>query len=236
MLSKMSVNPTHSRETQNTYQFMKRVRSLLGQFLFSAGFLGLFAGTILLARWGMLTLLTEKRLSAESRGWPTTQGTVVSSRLDKYRRESPGCRPRIVYRYQVAGRTYKSHRISFQQSRSCREAEMAISNHPVNGSVEVHYRPGDPGEAVLLPATWNNDGFLVFGVVMMSLLVLAVLPLGGIGLLGLLPMHLVRKLIGRQNESNQLLSLWLFPFVLLFKLIQLPFTPVQRQDQDRRTL
>lgn len=40
---------------------MNRGLSLLSRFLSSTGFLGVFVGAIVLARWGMLDLLAEKR-------------------------------------------------------------------------------------------------------------------------------------------------------------------------------
>lgn len=215
----------------DTRPVMKRGPSLLGRFLFSAGFLGLFVGAVLLARMGMLDLLSEKHLSAESCNWEITQGTVISSSLDKDRRGSPGCHPRITYRYQVAGKTYESNRVSFQQSWLCYDAEMAVNSRPVNGPVEVHYRPGDPAEAVLLPATWDGEGFFVFIVIMMSILLYAALILAAIGLLGLMPMSLVRKLFEREPEDILRYSFWLFPLVFFVKVILLPFTCIFKRGK-----
>jgi hypothetical protein len=209
---------------------MPHTSQIVGRWLLSVAFLAMFLGTVVLARLGVRSLLEDRRLSAESAHWPTTQGLVVSSSLDEGRRGSPGCRPRIRYRYVVDGRSYESRRVSFQVAWSCWHAELAARSHPAQHPVRVYYRPTDPAESVLEPNTWDNDGFLGFILVLMTLLILGALPLATLGLLGLVPVAWAKGLTLQGKRASLPFGLWLFPFLVLGKILLLPLAPFRRRE------
>lgn len=224
-----SENHPHS-EIADTRLAMYRKPSILARLLFSGCSFGVFIGFILLARYLLLLHLSEKDLSAESIFWASTRGTVINSSLDKGDRYS-GCHPDIAYRYQVAGKTFENNKVSYQMAWLCRDAETFVNSHVVNGPVDVHYRPDDPEVAVLLPATWDGDGFFIYIAILMSILVYFSLIFGAFGLLGLMPKHMVRYFFELQAKSNMFRQIWLFPLVALVTVILLPFMKKNRQNE-----
>jgi len=208
---------------------MNRNPSIMGRLLFSGCSFGIFLGVILLVRFLLLDQITEKDLSAESISWPTTQGIVTYSLLDDGGRYSKD-HPDITFQYQVEGKTFENNRVSYQTSWLYRDAENFVDNHSVNGPVDVHYRPDDPGVSVLLPGTWDGNGFFIFFAIMMSILVYISLIFLVPGILGLMPMHLVRYYCEQQSKSKMFRQIWLFPLVALVSVILLPFMKINRQN------
>jgi hypothetical protein len=97
--------------------------------------------------------------AGESTGWPAVPGTVVRSSVQEERsttRSGPPTvthRPVVVYRYEVNGTPHEGQRIAFGEYATGDPADAAqvIARYPAGGQVSVHYRPDDPGQAVLEP-------------------------------------------------------------------------------------
>jgi hypothetical protein len=95
-----------------------------------------------------------------SEGWPTAEGTVVSSGVEQKR--SAGRRRRgggrtyhaeIVYEFTVDGTPFKGTRVAygdFGTSRSAHARRIA-DRYPPGTPVTVHYMEDDPEECVLEP-------------------------------------------------------------------------------------
>lgn len=107
----------------------------------------------------LVHVATQKRQARES--WGTAEGRVVESIVEA--RNPPGTdRPsvrfgaRVVYDYTVAGKAYRSERVSFdgtlwRETRAAAEADRA--RYPEGAKVTVFYDPERPERAVLdLPA------------------------------------------------------------------------------------
>ncbi|MCG9886716.1 MAG: DUF3592 domain-containing protein [Cyanobacteria bacterium] len=137
--------------------------------LFSLPFLGI----------GVLLLLLGSRevISAwESVHWPTAQGQITASsireRHRRSRRSTLGTAThsaQVRYQFVVDRQRFEGDRIAYGDHGSSdrRHAEGIISRYPQGKTVTVHYRPGQPTDALLEPGiqlqTWFLPGFgLIF--------------------------------------------------------------------------
>ena len=78
--------------------------------------------------------------------WPTTTGTIATvERVKRLFRSLP----RVVYAYAVDGKDYRSERVSFASGYRPKEVDEVLSRYSVGQTVPVHYKPEQPGEAVL---------------------------------------------------------------------------------------
>ena len=117
---------------------------------------------------------------AEARQWPSTEGRVVASlverdRRDGYETDSQGRRrhyvdttyhARVEYSYQVDGRTYTSDRIWIADGEAWEErsgAEDFIAQYPPGSEVELVYNPTDPSDAALIVDAPTRLIFIVTG-------------------------------------------------------------------------
>jgi hypothetical protein len=97
--------------------------------------------------------------AADSVGWPTVAGTVVSSRVEhstthRRGRTTHSHSAHVSYRYAVAGRALESSRIGFRMHGSTEsEARAIVERYPGGASVTVHHSPDDPTVACLEPGT-----------------------------------------------------------------------------------
>lgn len=97
------------------------------------------------------------RLARESSGWPTVEGEIVRSAVDKeVSTTSPGrgsvtYRAVVHYRYRVADVDYAGERVALGEYATAdpADAEAIVGRYPVGRRLPVHYRPGAPGTAVL---------------------------------------------------------------------------------------
>ena len=126
---------------------------------------------------------TARHLRAQ-RVFATTTGQVARAWSEHDRRSAV---PRLVYRYEVNGRSYESDRLAFgfPRSMSREEAQQFVEAHPVGGAVTVHYDPQQPGESVIqrdVP-TWR------------WFMLVAILPFVAIG--ALLVLYTVRLAVRR---------------------------------------
>jgi hypothetical protein len=97
--------------------------------------------------------------------WPTAEGTVVSSGIDKRERET---KPHVVYTYAVGGIEYTSTQISFDlfdKPGGEGRVETIVARYPEGKQVAVHFDPGSPATAVLEPGVYSPFFMpLLFGV------------------------------------------------------------------------
>lgn len=94
---------------------------------------------------------TNFYLGLASMSWPSAEGQVKVSRIDRTISTSPG--PVLVYSYQVGDRRYRSSRIQFKsleaQSSSEAAVQALLDQYPVGSRVEVYFDPAKPSRAVL---------------------------------------------------------------------------------------
>ena len=127
----------------------------------SAGCLAVFAGIFVVAGLAALFVITVRPTyrSWQASRWPTTQGTVLSSKLDVNRNSDGGDTYRIDvrYRYAVAGRDFESNQydatgVSIHSGFGLDKMRAAVAAHPPGSTVVVHYDPADPADAMLSTA------------------------------------------------------------------------------------
>jgi hypothetical protein len=147
------------------------------------------AGIVFLAAFGLGGVVMTRDLvrALQSRHWPTTTGTVVTSIVEKKGSSRPGSAPayfgRVSYRYQVGGVTHTASQVSFGEhgESGTGHAKEVVARYPAGSQVKVHYRPDSPAVAVLEPGA----GFFNW---IMPLVCLLVCP-------GSLILWLVRRLV-----------------------------------------
>lgn len=117
-----------------------------------------------------------------SESWPTTEGTIIESELDRKRdKKSTTYTASVVFRYQVAGEKFEGDEIWFGQYSSSNRSEMQklVNEYPVGQDVKVYYSPDDPSTAVLKPGAFTSS-YMVYGIGMVFLVIgclLALIPL-----------------------------------------------------------
>lgn len=136
--------------------------------------------TILIGGFLGIAGLERALLGRGSAGWPTTRGTVLSSEIEAVMVNDdaslvPGgqkveYRPRITYAYTVAGRTLTNHQYSVDElSYSQHSAASVVRKHRPGSTVTVHYRRGQPDQAVLAVGStfrsWGLAGAGIYAVV-----------------------------------------------------------------------
>ena len=91
--------------------------------------------------------------SYDSKEWPTTKGKVFVSRVVRDQ-DSDGdvtYRSDIRYVYKVDGQVYECSRIQFgwRSNQSRKETQQEVAKYPLDSTVNVHYYPKNPKNAVL---------------------------------------------------------------------------------------
>ena len=101
--------------------------------------------------------------SYESVNWPSASGIVVSSEIDK-RRKNNGTTysAEILYDYTVDGEAFSSNRVSYGDlgSSNPSRARKIVNRYPKGSTVEVYYMPGKPEESVLETGIQKSTYFL----------------------------------------------------------------------------
>ncbi len=99
------------------------------------------------------------RRAAASADWPTTQGVIVSSEVERVRRNDPDrgwtttFHARISYGYSVGGEPYTGDRVGIGDygSNTNHRARSVVRRYPVGSHVTVYYDPDRPRIALLEP-------------------------------------------------------------------------------------
>jgi len=109
---------------------------------------------------GMLVIgVIGLRQAAASRDWPTTQGVIVSSAVERVRRNDPDrgftttFHARISFNYSVGGEPYTGDRVGFGDygSNTNHHARSVVRQYPVGSQVTVYYDPNRPQSSLLEP-------------------------------------------------------------------------------------
>jgi hypothetical protein len=114
--------------------------------------------------------------------WPVTQGTITTSEVD-FRPTRSYDYLDFEYRYVVDGHTFTSTRMSPNccEGNQLHDAGSYVRKYPVGGTVDVHYSPADPSNAVL-ETDFPIAGRLFGVAVSVALAVLGALPIAFLGL------------------------------------------------------
>jgi hypothetical protein len=105
--------------------------------------------------WQVKAELDLRRLSHESRDWPSATGEIVSAQLDRSGGRGPSVGASVRYRFVVGTETFEGRTISFDRLRSS-AAERAVRRYRPGTTVSVLYSPHDPGLSVLEADSWTG--------------------------------------------------------------------------------
>jgi hypothetical protein len=124
-------------------------------------------------------------LAKASVEWPTAQGSVVESWVDRQfsrdkNRSTYHYYARLFYEFSVDGTTFTGDRVAYGDhgSNDPSHARGVVSRYPQGKTVTVYYMPGNPEECVLEPGLQGQAWFLpglglVFFVVGIGLAIIA---------------------------------------------------------------
>ncbi|GAB4356205.1 MAG: hypothetical protein Fur0042_25530 [Cyanophyceae cyanobacterium] len=139
------------------------------QLLFSLPFLAIGVGTFSLG-------IHEVNSAQDSTHWPTAQGKIMVSTIEERRQtgrrnqlNTSSYYPQVRYRFFIDRQRFEGDRIAYGDygSSDRGHAERITRRYPQGKTVTVHYRPGQPQDALLEPGiqtqTWFMPGFgLIF--------------------------------------------------------------------------
>ena len=97
-----------------------------------------------------VVFFTQRKIKAIN-DWPSTSGTVTSSRIEEHSDSEGGTTDyaAVTYAYEVGGVKYSGSRISPGPTVGGTGADQVVARYPVNSQVTVFHNPQDPSDAVL---------------------------------------------------------------------------------------
>ena len=120
------------------------------------------------AFFGLRGLIRAKASTA----WPSTQGKVIESSVDKQHSSSSGSHSssttyhaKIIYKFTVEGTTFSGDRVAYGDygSSNSSHARQIVNQYPKGKKVIVHYMLVNPKECLLEPGlklqSWFLPGF-----------------------------------------------------------------------------
>lgn len=106
--------------------------------------------------------------------WPTTDGTVISTRVISPSGKANKYIAEITFTYAVGGEEYQSNNYKATSARGTSQwARELIEQHPVDSKVQVHYNPNKPEDAIVEPGL-QSDNYYMTLLPLMFIIVLAV--------------------------------------------------------------
>ena len=121
--------------------------------------------------------LTEVHDAWSSSSWPSTHGTITSSKVATTSDDSNTLfKADIRYRYEVEGRAYDGATVWFGGGYSSSDEDAArkvVDSYPQGMSVHVTYEPDHPEKAVLEPGMYVSS-FVIFFAGLLAAFVLLV--------------------------------------------------------------
>jgi hypothetical protein len=125
---------------------------------------------LVIAAAAVVAGVTMMSASMKSRGWPVATGKVTErgvgpSTTSGASRPGRYFEPKVSYDYTVEGKTYTGHRIALTTNAYDEATARKVANG-LPDTVEVHYNPRDPGDALLQPlAIGLSIAILIGGVI-----------------------------------------------------------------------
>ena len=148
----------------DTLRESERLRSIeLKDVITGLSISGIVAFGLALAWGGVWGPARTKQIQA---GWPTVQGTILSSEgifKNKWHPEKPTiAHLNADFAYEVGGQTFTGHqRVEVgREKNSVEEAELRF---PLGSTVAVYYNPDDSADAVIVPGGFLEGGQWYFG-------------------------------------------------------------------------
>ena len=134
-------------------------------FIFDAIFLGII-------------FFTRRKVS-QAASWPSTLGTVTSSRIEMRSSSEGGSTPYPVvnYSYQVMGQSYPGNKVMPGPDIGGSGARKVVERYPAGAQVMVYYNPEKPSEALLERST---PGFIKLLWIILIILDLFLCGLGAV--------------------------------------------------------
>jgi hypothetical protein len=127
-----------------------------------------FVAFMALGVWLLASGIRFFGLTKLSRTWPTTVGTIKSSRVEIGRDADSfkTYRARIVFNYSVCATSYTGKTVFFGDEVNLRQAraEELVKRFPVGAEVDVFYNPIRPDIGILVPGVhWGSCGWIIGG-------------------------------------------------------------------------
>jgi len=142
--------------------------------LFKPIFRGFLIFTVLLSAWFIFSLVSAVK-AFQTNSWPQTQGTVLSSGVEKQSSSKGPSKyiPVIQYSYNVGSNNYISKRYSPSIiTGTALWAKQIADSYPEKSIVTVYYQPGKPEKSTLVTGLHSsNYWMLVLSSASLSLLV-----------------------------------------------------------------
>lgn len=158
---------TLANNVDRALKLFKAVKPYRLPLLRRAGlFLGIQALTLAAAAGALVFGLWQVNTASATDSWPTTSGTVLSSRVSVSKSDNgTSYSPDISYSYEVNGFTYTADKVTFLSTGGRDGAESIVARYPVNAAIDVYYNPLRPSKAVLIPGMdWSTYMFAIIGV------------------------------------------------------------------------
>ncbi|HNY25832.1 MAG TPA: DUF3592 domain-containing protein [Candidatus Sumerlaeota bacterium] len=111
--------------------------------------------------------LQERTRARASAQWPTAQGTITESSLERRssgsgNRRSTSFYANVRYAFSVDGQTFTGNRVAYGDygSSFSSHAQGLVDRYPKGRNVTVSYMPGNPTESLLEPGAKTQVWFL----------------------------------------------------------------------------
>ena len=141
--------------------------------------LGCLAAAAVMFIFGVVNIIS----GTESKSWPSAEGYVITSYVDKRveyvgsnRRRTTTYTPVIRYEYNVSGRSYTSGRVCFSGGSGGSDRSDAVEvteKYPEGAEVKVFYNQEKPEESVLEPGVvWSAIILIAAGLVFLVVAVI----------------------------------------------------------------
>jgi hypothetical protein len=132
---------------------------------------------VMIAIWGWNNYTGAKA----SENWPSTDGVIVSSKVEVDEGKSADQEPRytavVMYKYNVKGYEYTADKVSYSTKTSLNksDANRVVGRYPLGKKVKVYYNPDKNHIAVLEPGMASASYFpIVFGIMVAFFCILVI--------------------------------------------------------------
>jgi hypothetical protein len=115
----------------------------------------LSAATSAVCLWQVNKELYRRKLSNESRGWPSATGEIIDTKLHRSGGRGSSEGAAIRYRFIVGKKIFEGQTIAFHSVRSD-AAAIAVHRYRPGTAVPVFFRATDPSLSVLEAGSWAS--------------------------------------------------------------------------------